>query len=115
MSKKTNSKQLLVEGKNDRHVIWALCGIYQLPQTFSVEIAEERGTEGIEALLGGLPSRIEEPNLETLGIVVDADRDLAARWQAIRDRLNSCGYDNIPQIPPPEGWVLPSTNPNIQE
>ncbi|NEP45205.1 MAG: hypothetical protein F6K35_40695 [Okeania sp. SIO2H7] len=111
MSKKTNPKQLLVEGKNDRHVIWALCGIYQLPQTFSVEIAEERGTEGIEALLGGLPSRIEEQNLETLGIVVDADRDVWARWQAIRDRLNGCGYENIPQIPPPEGWVFPSTNP----
>lgn len=43
--------------------------------------------------------------------MADADRDLGARWQAIRDRLNSCGYENIPQIPPPEGWVFPSTNP----
>ena len=60
MPKQINPKQLLVEGKNDRHVIWALCGIYQLPQTFSVEIAQERGTEGIEALLSGLPARIEE-------------------------------------------------------
>lgn len=43
--------------------------------------------------------------------MADADRDFGGRWQAIRDRLNSCGYDNIAQIPPPEGLVFPSTNP----
>ncbi|MEC4880603.1 MAG: DUF3226 domain-containing protein [Scytonema sp. PMC 1070.18] len=31
-------QQLLVEGKNDRHVIWALCERHQLPDTFSVEV-----------------------------------------------------------------------------
>jgi hypothetical protein len=30
----------LVEGKNDRHVIWALCQQYQLPETFSVEVPQ---------------------------------------------------------------------------
>jgi len=44
-------QQLLVEGKNDPHVIWALCAQYQLPETFSVEVPEEGGTEGVEALL----------------------------------------------------------------
>ena len=33
---KPKPQQLLVEGKNDRHVIWALCEQYQLPETFSV-------------------------------------------------------------------------------
>lgn len=105
MPKKPKPRQLLVEGKNDRHVIWALCNQYQLPETFSVEVPEEDGTEGIEALLAGLPARIDEPKLQTLGIVVDADRDLAARWQAVRDRLSVSGYTEIPQSPPPEGWV----------
>jgi hypothetical protein len=31
-------QQLLVEAKNDRQVIWALCQQYQLPETFSVEV-----------------------------------------------------------------------------
>ncbi len=104
-------KQLLVEGKNDRHVIWALCEQYQLPETFSVEIPTPEEGQGIEVLLADLPYKLRQENLETLGIVVDADRDLEARWRAIRDRLNGCGYDNIPQIPPLEGWVLPSINP----
>ena len=35
--KKPKPRQLLVEGKNDRHVVWALCQKYQVPKTFSVE------------------------------------------------------------------------------
>jgi hypothetical protein len=57
MPKKPKPCQLLVEGKNDQHVIWALCNQYQLPETFSVEVPEEDGTERIEALLAGLPAR----------------------------------------------------------
>jgi hypothetical protein len=114
MPKKLKPRQLLVEGKNDQHVIWALCNQYQLPENFSVEIPEEKGAGGIEALLDQLPARLDEPKLQTLGIVVDADRDLLARWQSIRDRLSASGYQNIPKIPPPEGWVYaPSDLPKI--
>ena len=56
-------QQLLVEGKNDRHVIWALCQQYQLPETFSVEVPQEEGTEGVDALLNGLPERLKAENL----------------------------------------------------
>ena len=105
MPKKLKPRQLLVEGKNDQHVIWALCNQHQLPENFSVEIPEEKGTGGIEALLDQLPARLDEPNLQTLGIVVDADQDLLARWQSVANRLNTIGYQNIPTIPPREGWI----------
>ncbi|MGK7938611.1 MAG: DUF3226 domain-containing protein, partial [Crocosphaera sp.] len=36
---------------------------------------------------------------------VDADQDLQARWQAIRDKLKLVGYDNIPKNPCPECWI----------
>lgn len=102
---KPKPQQLLVEGKNDRHVIWALCQQHQLPETFSVEVPQEDDDPGIEALLSGLSARLKEKNLQTLGIVVDADRDLSARWQALRDRLSASGYQDIPTSPPAEGWV----------
>ncbi|NEU76137.1 hypothetical protein PI95_027325 [Hassallia byssoidea VB512170] len=105
MSKKSKPHQLLVEGKNDRHVIWALCNQYQLPETFSVEVPAADATEGIEALLDGLPLKLREKNLEILGIVVDADQDLGARWQALGYRLRMSGYQDIPDAPPTEGWV----------
>ncbi|EAZ91125.1 hypothetical protein CY0110_12697 [Crocosphaera chwakensis CCY0110] len=41
--------------------------------------------------------------------MVDADQDLQARWQAIRDKLKSVGYDNIPKNICPEGWIYEQT------
>ncbi len=95
-------QHLLVEGKNDRYAIWALCQQYQLPETFSVEVPQEEGTEGVEARLNGLPERLKAENLRTLGIVVDADRNLSARWQSVKHKLSSIGYRDIPQSPPPK-------------
>ncbi|MUG98947.1 hypothetical protein F7734_44305 [Scytonema sp. UIC 10036] len=105
MSKKSKPHQLLVEGKNDRHVIWSLCNQYQLPEEFSVEVPVAEGTEGIEVLLDGLPLKLKEKNLKILGIVVDADRDLVARWQGLRDRLRESGYQDVPNASPNQGWV----------
>ncbi|ACK70294.1 hypothetical protein PCC7424_1862 [Gloeothece citriformis PCC 7424] len=98
-------QQLLVEGKNDQHVIWALCKKYKLPETFSVELPNEDGTEGVEALLSSLTARLKDIELKTLGIVVDADQNLQARWQSISDKLKIVGYQNIPHLPCPEGWI----------
>lgn len=103
-------QQLLVEGKNDCHVIWALCSKYQVPETFSVEIVvnddfKQKGSQGVEELIASLPAKLDEGNLETLGIVVDADLDLAARWQAVTNKLKDFGYQNIPKVPPETGWI----------
>ncbi|HIK12956.1 MAG TPA: hypothetical protein IGS52_22305 [Oscillatoriaceae cyanobacterium M33_DOE_052] len=113
MPKQSKPQQLLVEGKNDQHVIWGLCQQYQLPELFDVAVASEKSTEGIEALLSGLPAKLKEANLQTLGIVVDADDDLAARWQSLTDKLRESGYQDIPPIPPPEGWVYQPNDPYL--
>ncbi len=102
---KPKPQQLLVEGKNDRHVIWALCEQYNLPKTFSVELPPETEGEGVTALLASLAYQLKDENLRTLGIVVDADENVTARWQAIRNRLQKIGYNNIPETPVREGWV----------
>jgi hypothetical protein len=102
--KSSNPKQLLVEGKNDQHVIWALCKQYDLPKDFSVELPNTEETDGIEALLDGLPAKLKERGLETLGIVVDADLDLAARWQSVTQKLKDSGYQNLPGLT--QGFIV---------
>ncbi|MCT7965548.1 hypothetical protein NG799_04265 [Laspinema sp. D1] len=111
----TPPNQLLIEGKNDQHVIWALCEQYNIPETFRVQLPEN-GTEGVEALLEGLLLKLKEENLRILGIVVDADQDLAARWQSIRDRLITSGYPkaDIPDSPRVEGWIYPPADPFLK-
>ena len=101
--RKPQPQQLLVEGKNDFHVISALCQKYNVPETF--QILEPEDGEGIEAVLEAIPDKLNQKNLRTLGIVVDADDDVEARWQAITNRLQEFGYRNIPKVLPKNGWV----------
>lgn len=97
--------QLVVEGKNDRHVVWALCQQHNVPETFTVEVA---GSDN--KLLKGFPLRLKTPNIRALGIVIDADQNLNGRWQAILNRLRSAGYQNLPETPNPQGTII--TNPS---
>ena len=86
---KSTPHQLLVEGNSDKQVIEALCKQHQISNLFAFAFLA-RG--GIENLIATLPRKLKEENLETLGIVVDADLDLAARWQAVTNKL---GLENL--------------------
>jgi hypothetical protein len=119
MSKKKSSvksepRQLLVEGSDDLHVIRALRGRYKISEElFSVKIPsdlasfqkENKDEGGKELLLKNLPRKLKESNLETLGVILDADEDLQASWESVRDKLIGFGYQNIPKYPLPEGWI----------
>jgi hypothetical protein len=106
---------LLVEGEDDQHVVWHLCEQHGLPEIFTVEMPETGG--GIADLLDGLTNRINAPDLRTLGIMVDADVNLSARWRSLRDRLRNRdkqqdrAYSAIPARPPHEGWI--SAEPHL--
>ncbi|GAB4443558.1 MAG: hypothetical protein Fur0044_39860 [Anaerolineae bacterium] len=118
MSRKSNkNSHLLVEGKNDQHVIWALCEMHQVPETFDVIVPGavddvENGKikgGGIGALLEDIPIRLKEPGLQSLGIIIDADEDVQARWNSIRDRLQRVGYE-VPAQPVQNGFILALPN-----
>jgi hypothetical protein len=106
-SKKSPLDQvLIVEGPDDRHVIWALCNEYQLPETFEVSLAGKN--TGKEAVLADFPIQLKNNKWKTVAIVIDADQDTAASWQAVRDRLITAGYTNVPKQPPRSGLILES-------
>ena len=97
-----NASVLLVEGKDDEHVLYHLLKHHEVPEAFKV-----RNKEGVESLLNDLDVEIDQSDLERLGIIVDADTDLQARWQSLRDRLMRLGYDATPEAPRPEGTIIP--------
>lgn len=118
MSRRSDKNaHLLVEGKNDQHVVWALCEAYQLPETFDVLVP---GDGGVEAVLQDIPARIDESGLQTLGIMLDADEDIQARWAGVRGRLAEVGYilppqpvedgciTSLPDRPQVGIWVMPN-------
>ncbi len=50
---------LLVEGKDDRHVFYALLRHHQVPQSFEI-----KDKEGIDNLLETLPTELKRSGLE---------------------------------------------------
>lgn len=97
---KWSDRVLIVEGSDDEHVvrrIWERCEASQLFQV------EQKG--GIDILLDDLGSDILAPGRQSVGIVVDANDNVAARWAAVRDRLLEEGV-HIPVSPVVHGTVI---------
>jgi len=102
---------LLVEGKDDLHVMLNLFQVRSVPQVFTVECPEpESGRDeggGLEALLESVPYQLTSSDLERLAIVIDAnDRGPGPRWEAIRDRLHSKGFHGTPKSLSNEGTTF---------
>lgn len=107
MGKKTLEYRLLVEGKNDQHVIWNLAARLGLKETFEV-VAKDSYSEVIKIL----PTELKSTNtLKRLGIIVDADVSIAAHWQTIRDILDKSGFYEVPDELPEGGLVCYPNDP----
>lgn len=97
--------QLVVEGKDDQHVVWALCKKHNIAETFSVEsIGDDSG--GVDPLLASIPVRLKTSGLRALGIVLDADLSLSSRFQSVRQRLVQVGFRDLPEQPKKTGTIL---------
>ena len=96
-----NGKILLVEGTDDEHVLKNICGNRDIPH---LDIAKSSGADKLIESLGVRLTLLEEGDV--IGVVVDADTDISARWQSIRNRITSVGYQNVPNQPDPDGTIL---------
>ena len=95
---------LLVEGNDDVHVVYALRDIYNIDKTaFSIQ-----DKKGITNLLEGFEVNLIEGSAAVgqIGIIVDADQDLNARWQQIQGILRKADYENIPDQPAADGTII---------
>ena len=94
------AKVLLVEGQDDCHVVWSLCNAYRVPEIFGVYVC---GSDAI--LLSRLSALIQRPEMEIIGVVIDADTNIRGRWQSIRDKLQNYPYA-LPDAPEPDGTII---------
>ena len=96
-------KVLLVEGVDDEHVMKHICTNRGIPHLDEVK---QHGND--KELLKAIPVQIKlsEEEGDVVGIVIDADTDLSARWQSVRDRLVKVGYPYVPVAPDPNGTIL---------
>jgi hypothetical protein len=94
-------KILLVEGTDDEHVLKHICS-----ERAVGKLDEIKPQGSVEQLIENLPVRLKESEIEALGIVLDADTDLAGRWNSLRHRLKQAGYAAVPDQPATDGTVL---------
>jgi hypothetical protein len=109
MSIKNQAKQLLVEGRDDLHVVYHLSTY----AGFARGAFETIARDGYDDLVGSLEVYLLGSELQSLGIVVDADVNLAARWASITGHLANLGYIGIPATPSTGGVIVPMPNKPI--
>jgi hypothetical protein len=110
--------RLLVEGIDDLHVC------YHLLKCHNIEILERDKDKskdhetvvqgkieilpkgGIENLLLAIRTELARDSMKHLGILVDADEDVLARWQSLHSIFVNSGYSSTPAIPDRRGTII---------
>ena len=100
---------LLVEGKDDQHVVWSLMEHYQVPEVFKVV-----DCDGIDNLLQELSLRLTTPTMyKSIGVVMDVDVNLQSRFNSFCRILSKTGkYDLLQMTPQMGGTVIDSVDEN---
>lgn len=80
---------IVTEGKNDIYVFHHLLAHYKIEEG----IIDFKSYNGVTTLLEVLPEQLRASGLERLGIVVDADTDLNARWNSLKSILTNVKYE----------------------
>lgn len=98
---------LLVEGRNDKHVVWQICNRKpELPDFF----ISDRGN--INAVLESIGPEVLVPGRQALGILVDTDDHPQSRWDEIAHQLRIYGVQP-PAAPDPAGTIISGTEPRV--
>jgi len=92
---------LLVEGNDDEHVFYSLLVHHRIPKHFTI-----KKTVGKDKLLETFRVELKIGAVKRLGIVIDADTDIKARWLSIRNILIASHYSDVPLNPDPNGTII---------
>lgn len=100
----TGKNILLVEGKDDEHVIYAIRDSYGVDKD-SFKIQDK---QGIDNLFEGFEVNLIEGSdaNKCIGIVIDADTNLNSRWQKTVSVLTKAGYQEILPAPDKDGTII---------
>ncbi len=106
MADREPERVLLVEGRDDKHVVLQLCLRSNAMPSFDIL---DKG--GIDGLLKSIGLEIKVSGRKAVGILADANDNPQGRWDALKTRLEKLGFEP-PANPDPGGTVL-SGSPRI--
>ena len=111
---------VLVEGADDYHVIQHLLTVHGVDKQIRYRleghptakfVSEEevvfKDKKGITNVRAYLSQQLRiTGEMQAIGVIVDADLDISASWQSLRDILIKSGYLDVPKVPDPYGLIL---------
>ena len=98
--------RLIFEGPDDRHVVMNLLYNHIHSGDRLNEAFEPKEKEGIENLIGTLNEELKATDLGRLGIILDADTDLARQWGRVTRVLDEYGCRGVPAAPSASGTIV---------
>ena len=119
---------LHVEASDDEHTIYALCGLSSSP--FEVDrprdrlrilhggrecfrVRQDRIAPSRESALGAFKAAVASGQPRRIGVMVDADDNLAGAWERFRNVLLANNYDPTGTDPDPDGAVIVPSRPEL--
>lgn len=102
------SRILLVEGQDDKHVACHI--VHRLGLDLNIKIDDGSDQGGYPNLRDRIDTTIDESGVEAVGIMADANAEIANRWASITDRLsesNRFADTSLPANPDPAGTIIP--------
>ncbi len=102
--------RLLVEGSDDLHSVIHLMARHGFDwNDESKDRPFVSSLDGVEKLLKAVPITLKG-TYKRIGIILDANSSLLARWAQIRDRANRAGV-TLSELPRPEGTIVEGSRP----
>lgn len=93
-------KYLLVEGNDDEKVAEHLCRLYNKVLQY------ETKKQGVDSLSEDLPVYLKGSDVRAIGVVIDADSRVEARWNSLGAVLRKQGYARVPVDPLAAGTIV---------
>ena len=98
--------RIIFEGPDDKHVVMNLLFNHNHHGQPLCEHFEDKIKDGIDNLLDTLKEELGATDLGCLGIVLDADTNLASQWARVTHVLDEYGCSDVPPVPNPEGTIV---------
>ena len=102
--------RLIFEGPDDKHVVMNLLFNHEHNGERLCEHFSEKVKDGVDHLIDTLNEELKATDLGRLGVVLDADTDLAKQWARVTRVLDEHGCRAVPAAPSADGTIVETTD-----
>lgn len=102
--------RLIFEGSDDKHVVMNLLFNHEHNGERLCEHFAEKVKDGVDHLIDTLNEELKATDLGCLGVILDADTDLAKQWARVTRVLDEHGCRQVPAAPSTNGTIVETTD-----